>query len=1075
MVTRILTPPRFATSFVIQGNPVEQVLDPAQEVNVHKAHDRYAVTLQGRAPVPLLGAQGDHVPGTMALRVSSDDVRDIERSPSHLTFEWLTDEAAAAPAQVLASLRDAFRFREADPGVGTPGLRAPQIGALHAVLGYWRTANPDPATVVMPTGTGKTDAMVAIFAHERIGRLLVLVPSDALRNQVAAKFRDYGVLRQCDVIASTALMPNVGRIQHRFTTEHDIDTFVQCCNVVIATPTVLNTMEASLRDYLVSHMTHLFVDEAHHVAAATWSRINSTFYPKPVLQFTATPYREDDKIVGGRIIFDFPLREAQRLGLFAKINYRSVVDFTDQDQAIAQAAVAALRSDLAPSEDHPLGCDHLLMARVSGIRRAETMLTLYERLAPELNPIMLHSQLPPAKHAEALAALQNRQSRIVVCVDMLGEGFDLPSLKVAAIHDPHKSIGVTVQFVGRFARSNGDRLGDATVVVSRPTGQFDDKLRKLYSESPDWNVIIRDLSESAIRDQVDIGDFNAEFSLEPPAIGIDSLTPDMSTVVYRVPRGDWIPEKVLDVFPPELLLTYPFAINRRDGVAWFVTRVPEPVSWGVVHAVEDITHELFLVFFDDETNLLYIHSSGNNGHHEVLAKALCGETATRITGLDVYRAYANVHWLVPTTVGLLDVRNRNRGFIMLNGLNVTDGLTTAEMETKAQTNIFAAGFEDGTRVTIGASQKGRIWSYRDAQAVKHWVDWCQTLGTKLLDEHVDIDSVLERFIRPRRIVERPPHVALAAEWPREILDLSSEIVKVELDGRAVPVLDTCWEVRTFNEAGPMELRLLTPEWSLDYDVIIDEGGMTVSPVAADASLIRPRRTVGLASLLTETGLTILLAEEGVLTQTCVLLKIDRALPPYQIDDATSWPWEGINLRKESQGPHRDQDSIQWYMSQRMIEASDWDVVYDDDNAYEIADLVALKLMDRTVHIQLTHCKFASAGTPRAVIDDLYEVCGQAMKSVRWKSDPQGMITTLIRREKNRRAKGRPSGFIVGDPQALLNVQDALRQSKTAFTISIAQPGLSKTRVSAEQLRLLASTESYVRQLTNGGFAVHCSE
>ena len=43
----------------------------------------------------------------------------------------------------------------------------------------------------------------------------------------------------------------------------------------------------------------------------------------------------------------------------------------------------------------------------------------------------------------------------MVCVDMLGEGFDLPALKVAAIHDPHKSLGVTLQFVGRFARCRG--------------------------------------------------------------------------------------------------------------------------------------------------------------------------------------------------------------------------------------------------------------------------------------------------------------------------------------------------------------------------------------------------------------------------------------------------------------------------------------------------------------------------------------------------------------------------------------------------------------------------------------------
>ena len=35
---------------------------------------------------------------------------------------------------------------------------------------------------------------------------------------------------------------------------------------------------------------------------------------------------------------------------------------------------------------------------------------------------------------------------------MLGEGFDLPALKVAVVHDPQKSLAVTLQFIGRFTR-----------------------------------------------------------------------------------------------------------------------------------------------------------------------------------------------------------------------------------------------------------------------------------------------------------------------------------------------------------------------------------------------------------------------------------------------------------------------------------------------------------------------------------------------------------------------------------------------------------------------------------------------
>ena len=53
--------------------------------------------------------------------------------------------------------------------------------------------------------------------------------------------------------------------------------------------------------------------------------------------------------------------------------------------------------------------------------------------------MMLHSGMKKADAQAARGALDNRKARIVVCVDMLGEGFDMPELKIAAFHDLRKS------------------------------------------------------------------------------------------------------------------------------------------------------------------------------------------------------------------------------------------------------------------------------------------------------------------------------------------------------------------------------------------------------------------------------------------------------------------------------------------------------------------------------------------------------------------------------------------------------------------------------------------------------------
>lgn len=40
--------------------------------------------------------------------------------------------------------------------------------------------------------------------------------------------------------------------------------------------------------------------------------------------------------------------------------------------------------------------------------------------------------------------LKSKELDGIICVDMLGEGFDFPNLKIAAIHEPQKSLASTL-------------------------------------------------------------------------------------------------------------------------------------------------------------------------------------------------------------------------------------------------------------------------------------------------------------------------------------------------------------------------------------------------------------------------------------------------------------------------------------------------------------------------------------------------------------------------------------------------------------------------------------------------------
>jgi superfamily II DNA or RNA helicase len=99
------------------------------------------------------------------------------------------------------------------------------------------------------------------------------------------------------------------------------------------------------------------------------------------------------------------------------------------------------------------------MARVQDISRTREVFEIYKKYK-EFNPTILHSKVK--NRNEIIKRLLNREIRIIICVDMLGEGFDMPSLKIAALHDVHKSLGITLQFTGRFTRTNIKNIGDAT-------------------------------------------------------------------------------------------------------------------------------------------------------------------------------------------------------------------------------------------------------------------------------------------------------------------------------------------------------------------------------------------------------------------------------------------------------------------------------------------------------------------------------------------------------------------------------------------------------------------------------------
>lgn len=1003
---------------------------------------------------------------------SRDGCRWFRPAPHGFSADLAACEAECA--SILDSWVGSFSFkaeRRTGQTVLERGLRPPQIGALYAALAHWTVTN-DPATVVMPTGTGKTETMLGLLVADRLRRVLVIVPTDALRDQLSTKFLSLGILKSAGVVASGALLPVVGTLRRKPTTVQEVDEFFSRCNVVVTTAQIAGACVPDVLARMAAVCSHLFVDEAHHVRAPTWERIRTAFTGKGVLQFTATPFRGDGRLVDGKVIYNYPLRKAQQDGYFRPIRFRPVEDYDEDqsDKCIAAEALAQLEDDLRA------GRDHLLMARCSNITRAEKVFEIYKKLAAGHQPVLAHSELSANQKRSAVEALRNRTTRVVVCVDMFGEGFDLPQLKVAALHDVHKSLAVTLQFTGRFTRTE-DGVGEATIVANIGNVDVGGALQDLYAEDPDWNLLLRELSEAATGGQVLRSEFLQGFTNLPDRIPLQNIFPKMSTVAFETSCPRWMPEAIERVV--RNLYDEP-AVHPRENVAIFVTREQFPVVWGDVRGISDVVYELYIVHWDDAQNLLYIHSSDNGTAHEDIAKAVCGPDAAAVTGERVFRALHGVNRLILTNLGLGHSLSRAVRFTMHVGPDIREGLTEMHAKNKYKTNLFGRGYEGGEKVSIGCSKKGRIWSFHSAEDVHDWLRWCRAIGPKLKDNTIDVAGLLKGAMVTKPVSARPTKVPITIEWSEDLLCRDEDAVQFEVANVRAPFYEVELELVGHSDTDPIRFRISSDVWPLpvEFEVRLSADRVEYVPATGtDPNVIVGRRTLALTKYLKQEPPVIRFHDGAFLIGNDLFEANVTSRVPFDPSRIATWAWTGVNLKVESQRQTKRTDSIQRHVIEHLLSTTapnKFEVIFDDDASGEAADIVTLRTASGRLLVQLYHCKYSKDLNPSNRLEDLYEVCGQAQRSVYWKGQPERLIEHLILRETRRLKKGGVSRFELGDMRALKRLKGLLQQMTCEFEIFIVQPGLSVAQAEASQLDLLAATELYLSETYNAKLRVIAS-
>jgi len=1060
----------------IGGNFVSQIIFPTTKVELNLLSENngyYKFKSNLEHPLDII-----HISNSTRAKVGNDDCQlipvdgiGINQINNNTEFKWKRFPEIDFKDKSLDDWIGKFKFIKEDAESNTPGLRRPQIGAIHAVSAYiYGDEEYEPITIVLPTGTGKTETMLSLFFYHAINRLLIIVPTNALRKQLSEKFITLGCLPEFGITPIVMQYPKVAVITKGLLTG-DAQGILDNSNVIIATPNILKSSNKTEAEILCKQCGALFVDEAHHISANTWSSVRDKFNNKPVVQFTATPFRNDGKSLGGKITFNYTMGAAQSDGYFKKIELCTISEFLDskKDEKIATTAIELLRKDLDS------GYDHLIMARVNTKERAKYIYEIYASLAAEFNPIIVHSDLSDNTIRERLDYLITRKSRLVVCVDMLGEGFDLPNLKIAAIHDHHKSLAVTLQFIGRFTRtSRSSSVSNASVVVNIADPGVEKGLLNLYSQGSNWDQVLRRLSEDRITKEIKLqelvdslksqGDLHTQISLW-------NLRPSFSVMLFSTKSDEWNPLNLLSKLPK--LEAFYYSLSQDSDIIMVLGVRSSAVKWGNFKDVNDLNHLLLIAYFNKELGSISLFSNDYSYFRaESIAECLVDVPPTPVTGSKVFQVLNNVEY--PLVLNLGSATNGAISFTQFFGPNVAEGLSAVEKRNSTLSNIAIMGYEDGNKTLWGCSQKkGKVWSPK-AGSILDWIDWVDSTWKKINEDEADEHNITQDFLRPEKIDSTYNEHPVSAQWGELIQSKYEDSITILFGEKPVYLFDI--DLKVSKIEGDLLLHIVSQKKESIYKLIINptlfKGYDYVLEKGDEINLIFGSGTeMTFNELMVKDPITIYYVN-GSFSYNCYLINVNADHEYFSKDSLNDLDWT-VNIRKESMGRSFDKNTKQ-YETYNILSPL-YDVVINDDEHGEAADLVAFKENDDHILLSLYHCKFSNEDTPGARLKELYEVCGQAQRSIRWKHVGLNYLFRHLKKREEQWNKVNLTRFLHGNMAKVQYMRDLSRTKPIKFKVTIVQPGISKDKITSEMLRLLGATSVFIKKTTLADLNVWCSK
>jgi len=373
----------------------------------------------------------------------------------HLTRDQIIDE----PQEAIFQLRRSINFDSQLCALfqnwnndNRPTPHKVQLLALEK-LKETRKEKKTRGLVALATGLGKTLLSIFDVLQTNSRRILFIVHQDYILRQAKNSFEK--------------VMPNRIKEMGFFTGKEKFtkNSEKKEINIIFSSIQTL-TLSKNLNQFQSKEFDYIVMDESHHTAAPSYTKVMEYFAPKFFLGLTATPERMDKKDVlkfyEDNLVFQMDQSEAIKQGYLSKLNYKGMsdnVDYTNisyngfrYDVKDLNKSLMINKRDKAILKKYSeLVKDKKTIGFCVSIEHADYCAKIFKEAG--YKSISIHSENKDIfKDKSAIERFDHGEYQIAFVVDMLNEGIDIPDVECILMLRPTESKTILTQQLGRGLR-----------------------------------------------------------------------------------------------------------------------------------------------------------------------------------------------------------------------------------------------------------------------------------------------------------------------------------------------------------------------------------------------------------------------------------------------------------------------------------------------------------------------------------------------------------------------------------------------------------------------------------------------